>query len=176
MNWLEIVKSRTTAYKPSKTGAIEGFYRTLDKILCKFVKDSARLRWDVAVCTGMLSSFTTLKYESLIGCAFSKGEKSKCRPICGATSELRRDQQTTSWRNATRRFRSLQISIRETSCFDQEVFWVDWSQLIAGDADDWRTRRLKPDTPQNETLNRNREYQFDRAKRRNSRLNRWKVR
>ena len=45
MEWLEIDKLRTTAYKPSTNGVVERFHRTLNSMLGKIVSDSQR-NWD----------------------------------------------------------------------------------------------------------------------------------
>ena len=45
MQWLEIDKLRTTAYKPSTNGVVERFHRTLNTMLGKIVCDSHR-DWD----------------------------------------------------------------------------------------------------------------------------------
>ena len=45
LKWLEIDKLRTTAYKPSTNGVVEGFHRTLNTIIGKLVSSSQR-DWD----------------------------------------------------------------------------------------------------------------------------------
>ena len=45
MQWMEIDKLRTTAYKPSTNGVVERFHRTLNTMLAKVVNDSQR-DWD----------------------------------------------------------------------------------------------------------------------------------
>ena len=45
MEWMEVDKLRTTAYKPSTNGVVERFHRTLNSMLGKVVKDSQR-DWD----------------------------------------------------------------------------------------------------------------------------------
>jgi hypothetical protein len=45
MQWMEIDKLRTTAYKPSTNGVVERFHRTLNTMLGKVVSDSQR-DWD----------------------------------------------------------------------------------------------------------------------------------
>ena len=45
MNWLEIDKLRTTAYKPSTNGVVERFHKTLNSMLGKVVSETQR-DWD----------------------------------------------------------------------------------------------------------------------------------